>query len=234
MIVSLTGGTVGNTSGNAVDTSATSGTTTITSNVALTSTGGRGIDASSTTGNINIGGTGTITGGGTVGVNAASSSGGNIRIDGLTVNDSINASTSGTIGITAVSTTNAYIIPGYGQVGPPFPSVPTPAIIVVAPGGTISAISHIRCGCTSNGGTRFIDVINNVAINNPRGGAGVSTNAEAGPTRIFANANITGTTRRHPATSTTGNIRLRSHFEHDPEHDRRRAPSRPHRPAARS
>ena len=43
MIVSLTGGTVGNVSGNVIETSATTGTTTITTDVNLTSTGGNGI-----------------------------------------------------------------------------------------------------------------------------------------------------------------------------------------------
>ena len=79
MIVSLTGGTVGNVSGNVIDTSATTGTTTITSNVDLTSTGGRGISATSTTGTININGTGAVSGQ-SDGIQAQASGAGNINV----------------------------------------------------------------------------------------------------------------------------------------------------------
>jgi hypothetical protein len=78
VIVSLTGGTVGNVSGNAVETSATTGTTTITADVNLTSTVGNGIRATSTTGTINLNGSGAISSLG--GVYVAASGAANINV----------------------------------------------------------------------------------------------------------------------------------------------------------
>ncbi len=83
VIVSLTGGTVGNVSGVVINTSATTGTTTITNNLALTSTGGHGAAATSTSGIITVQGSGSITGQ-SDGVNATSTAaGGNITVTGL-------------------------------------------------------------------------------------------------------------------------------------------------------
>jgi len=62
IIVSLTGGTVGNVSGNAIDTSATTGSTTINTGVAFTSTAGNAINAIAGSGNIAITNGSTITG----------------------------------------------------------------------------------------------------------------------------------------------------------------------------
>ncbi|HZO44330.1 MAG TPA: autotransporter domain-containing protein [Xanthobacteraceae bacterium] len=62
VIVSLTGGTVGNVSGNAIETSASTGSTTITTGVAITSTAANAINATATSGNIGIANSSTVNG----------------------------------------------------------------------------------------------------------------------------------------------------------------------------
>lgn len=87
VIVSLTGGTVSNVSGIAIETIATTGSTTITSGVALTSTAANAINATATSGNIAISNSSVVTG----------------------ATNAINGSTSGTFDITNSGTLNGNV-----------------------------------------------------------------------------------------------------------------------------
>jgi outer membrane autotransporter protein len=181
VIVSLTGGTVGNTSANTVQTVATTGNTTITSNVNLTSTATAAIASSSGSGDITIQGSATVQGGGGTAI-TASSTDGNIRVLGLSAIGHITAtSTNGTVGVTATSSTNSYLVAG--------------SITAVLPGGTINALS--TSGVDVSNATGFVNVVNNTTITNA--GNALAGSAAAGVAFGFTNfgtlngnVNVTG------------------------------------------
>ncbi len=168
VIVSLTGGTVGSTSNNVIGTSAEAGTTTITTNVNLTSTAGRAISATSTSGDITIQGSATVQGSGNA-VNATSTSG-NIRVLGLSAVGGIHAvSTNGTVGVTATSSTNSYTVGG--------------VLTAVLPGGTINALSTSGINVVNAAG--FVSINNFTTITNA--GNALAGSAAAGSSFFFAN-----------------------------------------------
>jgi len=114
----ITGGTVGTVTGNVVETASTTGTNTVTSNVALTSTAADGIVASATSGAVAVNGTGAVTGK-VNGVNTTTSLGGNISVTQAaaiigTTGAGIIAKSSGGNGVVTVNTGNTITGGTYG------------------------------------------------------------------------------------------------------------------------
>ncbi|MBR1214240.1 autotransporter domain-containing protein [Bradyrhizobium sp. JYMT SZCCT0180] len=162
VIVSLTGGTVGNASGDVIGTIATTGTTTITSNVGLTSTGGHGISATSTTGTINIDGTGAISGQSN-GVSASATGAGTVNV----------TNGGAIVGVTSMGV-------GAGSWG---------GNVLVATGSTVSGgIIGIRAVTISSG---TVTVTTGGAVTGTSF-VGISTSAQNGTTSVNVGHNVTG------------------------------------------
>ena len=188
VIVSLTGGTVGSTSDNVIETSATTGTTTITSDVNLTSTGGAGINASSTTGTINIGGNGAIQGAQGIWAQATSgnvnvTSGGSIT--GNTGFGVLALSSGGNVLVTTGSTVSSGTTGILAQTG-------GTGTVTVTTGGAVTGIAGIGVAAVVGSGTTTVNVGHNVTA----GFHGISARALGGPGNIAItnSATVTGAT----------------------------------------